>query len=150
MNIAKFRVQQNDPVNKDFIDNLDLVNAAAERQPGFVWRFQGAENNAMDVQAFEDPNIIVNMSVWTNLQSFADFVYNAKEHKNIMKRRHEWFVKIDFHMVFWWIEEGTTPTIDEAKNRLEQLRKYGPTNLAFTFKNPVAMPSGHDAETVNN
>ena len=146
VNIARFLIQQDDPVNKGFIDNLDRVNAIAEKQPGFVWRFQGNGNNAMDIQAFEDPKIAVNMSVWEDIQALVDFVYREKEHKEIMGKRKQWFEKIDFHMVLWWIEEGRKPTIEEAKIRLELLKQSGPTYSAFTFKKPFAAPTGEVIE----
>ena len=41
VNIATFRVPMNDPVNAEFIANLDRINAAAECAPGFVWRLVG-------------------------------------------------------------------------------------------------------------
>jgi len=142
VNIAKFRVHQDNPVNKHFVDNLDRVNAIAEEQPGFVWRLQGDGNNATDIQAFDDPNIIVNISVWEDIQPLVNFVYRNKDHKEIMKRRKEWFEKIDFFMVLWWVEEGQLPTVEDAKIRLELLRRNGPTYSAFTFKKPFAAPSG--------
>lgn len=142
VNIAKFRVPQEDPVNADFVNNLDRVNEIAENEPGFVWRFKGAENNALDIQAFDDPNIAINMSVWSDIKSLVNFVYRNKDHTDIMRRRKEWFDKIDFYMVLWWIEEGRTPTIEEAKIRLELLRHNGPSYSAFTFAKPYPAPSG--------
>ena len=132
---------QDHPVNKDFVDNLDRVNAIAEAQPGFVWRFQGEGNNAMDVQTFEDPNIIVNMSVWENISSLFDFVYKAEAHQAIMRRKKEWFEKVEFHMVLWWVEAGLRPNVEEGKLRLESLKLNGPTYSAFTFKKPFPAPS---------
>ena len=41
INIATFRSPMADPVNADFIANLDRVNALAEAAPGFVWRLVG-------------------------------------------------------------------------------------------------------------
>src|SRR5690348_8234311 len=75
LNIAKFRLPLEHPINRDFIANLDHVNAVAESQPGFVWRLIGAGNNALDLRAFDDPDIAVNMSVWTDLAALANFVY---------------------------------------------------------------------------
>jgi len=142
INIAKFRLPQEDPVNADFVNNLDRVNAIAEEQPGFIWRFTGEGNDALDVQAFNDPNIAINMSVWSDIQSLVKFVYRNDDHKQIMRRRKEWFDKIDFHMVLWWIEKDRRPSIEEAKIRLELLRQNGPSYSAFTFKQPFAAPSG--------
>jgi len=143
LNIAKFRLPQEDPVNAGFVNNLDRVNAVAESQPGFVWRFTGLNNDALDVQAFGDPNIIVNMSVWEDIQSLVNFTYRNRDHKEIMRRRKEWFERIEFHMVLWWIEEDRKPSIEEGKIRLELLRQNGPSYSAFTFKRPYAPPTGH-------
>lgn len=142
LNIAQFRLPAEHPVNDDFVNSLDHVNATAETAPGFVWRFVGSENNALDVQAFEDPNIVVNMSVWSDIESLVNFVYRNKTHKDIMRRRKEWFDKIEFHMVLWWVEKDRRPTIEEAKIRLALLRTQGPSYSAFTFKMPFAAPSG--------
>jgi len=142
INIAKFRLPQEHIVNKDFVENIDQVNARAESQPGFVWRFTGSGNDALDVEAFDDPNMLINMSVWSDIKSLVDFVYRDENHKSIMRRRKEWFDKIDFHMALWWIEANREPTLEEAKFRLELLRRNGPTYSAFTFKKPFEAPSG--------
>jgi hypothetical protein len=142
VNIAKFRLPKEHPVNADFVDNLDRVNAIAETQPGFVWRFVGSGNDALDIQAFDDPNVAINMSVWTDIKALVNFVYRNNDHKEIMRRRKEWFQKIDFYMVLWWVEQDRRPTVEEAKIRLELLRRNGPTYSAFTFKQPYPAPGG--------
>jgi len=141
VNIAEFRLPQAHPANADFVNSLDRVNAIAESQPGFVWRFTGSGNDALDVQAFENPNVAINMSVWSDIESLVNFVYRNKDHKNIMRRRKEWFDKIDFYMVLWWIEQDRKPTTEDAKIRLELLRRNGPSYSAFTFKRPYPAPS---------
>ncbi len=146
VNIARFRLPQAHAANAGFVDNLDRVNAVAEQQPGFVWRFIGSGNDALDVQVFDDSNTAVNMSVWSDIQSLVNFVYRNNSHKDIMRKRKDWFDKIDFHMVLWWIEYDRRPTIEEAKIRLELLRRNGPTYSAFTFKQPY--PASSD-ELVN-
>lgn len=146
LNIAKFRLPAEHPANKGFVDNLDRVNAIAEAAPGFVWRLIGSEDNALDIQVFDDPNIIVNMSVWSDVKSLVDFVYRDDSHKDIMRKRKEWFDKIDFHMVLWWVESDRMPTVEEAKLRLDLLRIQGPTYAAFTFKKPFAAPT---SEVIN-
>ena len=149
-NIARFLLPQDDPANADFVSNLDRVNAVAENQPGFVWRFTGSGNDALDVQAFDDPNIAINMSVWTDIRSLVNFVYRDDAHKQIMRRRKEWFDKIEFYMVLWWVEEGRRPTVEEAKIRLELLRRNGSSYSAFTFKQPYAPPTGEMLDPFND
>ena len=46
LNIGRFRFPTDDPRMAGFMDNLDRVNALAERSPGFVWRMQDESGNA--------------------------------------------------------------------------------------------------------
>lgn len=142
LNIANFRLPAEHPDNHDFVSNLDRVNAIAEAQPGFVWRLKGEGNDALDLQAFDDPNVISNMSVWADLDSLAAFVYRNEEHRQIMRRRKEWFDKMEFHLVLWWVKEGHIPTLHEAIKRLDSLQANGPTEYAFTFRYTYPSPSG--------
>jgi len=144
LNIARFIKPAEHPDNADFVNNLDRVNAIAESQPGFVWRLTGDENDALDIQAFDDPNIAVNMSVWTSMESLADFVYRNEEHLAIMRRRREWFEKMKFHLVLWWVEAGHIPSLREAKERLNSLTTNGPCERAFTFRKPYPPPGGRE------
>ena len=41
LNIGRFNFPTSDPRMAGFMDNLDRVNALAERSPGFVWRLKG-------------------------------------------------------------------------------------------------------------
>jgi Domain of unknown function (DUF3291) len=148
LNIARFELPQDHPQNADFVNALDRVNAVAEAQPGFVWRFTGEGNDALDVQAFDDPNIAVNMSVWEDLDALGAFVYRNEEHLAIMRRRREWFEKIRIHLVLWWVEEGHIPTLDEAKGKLAYLEKHGPSSEAFTFREPFPPKSGDSVTAV--
>ena len=142
LNIARFRLPQEHPSNTDFIDNLDRVNAVAEEQPGFIWRLTGDGNDALDLQAFDDPNIAVNVSVWSAMESLATFVFRNDAHREIMRRRREWFDKIDFYLVLWWMPEGHLPTIEEAKAKLSLLETHGPSSEGFTFRHPYPKPNG--------
>ncbi len=145
INIARFRVPASDPVNAEFVANLGRVNAVADQHPGFVWRLKDEGGSAIDIQPFDDPNIAVNMSVWTDLDSLVAFTYRDGAHREIMKRRSEWFERMEFYMALWWVPAGHIPTIEEGKMKIELLRRLGPTKDAFTFKQPFAAP---DAATL--
>ena len=46
-----------------------------------------------------------------------------------------WFERmLEAYSVLWWIPVGSTPTLEEAAQRLEQLQNHGPSAAAFTFK----------------
>jgi hypothetical protein len=136
INIGRFRLPIEHPVNADFIANLDRVNALAEAHPGFVWRLKSESNNALDIRGFDDPQIALNISVWTSMEALADFVYRDAGHREIMRRRREWFDKIDVYMALWWIPAGHVPTVEEGRSRLETLERLGPSPAAFLFHRP--------------
>ena len=142
INIAKFRLPMAHPLNAGFISNLDRVNAIAEAQPGFVWRLTGEGNNALDLRAYDDPDIAVNMSVWSDIDALTAFVYRSDVHREIMRRRREWFDQLDFFMALWWIPVGHRPSVTEGVSRLELLAQRGPTRDAFVFKQPFPPPGG--------
>lgn len=148
VNIARFRKPADDPANADFINRLDQVNALAEASPGFVWRLVGEGNNAMDVNAFDDPNLAVNMSVWESIEALAAFAYRNQDHREVMRRRRDWFEEMPVYMALWWIPAGTRPTTADARAKLALLERLGPTAEAFTFKQPFAAPSGEGVSPV--
>ena len=139
VNFGRLRAPVDHPMIKDFVDNLAPINALAEASPGFVWRLTGDGNNATDLQPFDDALIAINMSVWTDIPSLGAYVYRS-DHVKIMRRRREWFEHMDVFMVLWWVPAGHQPTIDEAKERLARLERFGPTPEAFTFKAPFPAP----------
>jgi heme-degrading monooxygenase HmoA len=149
VNIGRFIRPVEDPANADFVDALDQVNALAEASPGFVWRLTGDGNNATDIKPFpDDPNMAINMSVWESVDALAAFVYRNMDHRAVMRRRREWFEDMKVYMALWWAPAGTLPTIEDAKAKLALLERLGPTQEAFTFRQPFAAPSGDDVAPV--
>jgi len=91
-------------------------------------------------------DVIVNMSVWRDVEALQDYVYRSG-HVEIMRRRREWFTRMaQAYMVLWWVPAGHEPTMAEAAARLELLRQKGPTAEAFTFAQAFPAPDA-DAET---
>ncbi len=133
INIARFRQPMADPVNADFLAAIDRVNAVADRYPGFVWRLVGDGGDATDIRAFDDPNMLINMSLWTDIESLKNFVYGEAAHREIMHRRREWFDRIESHTALWWRPAGSPPTLTEAKATLDHLARHGAGPRAFTF-----------------
>ncbi len=114
-----------------FMDNLDRVNAIAERSPGFVWRLKDDSGNATALRPFEDPRMMVNMSVWANVEALERFVWNTL-HKQFYNRKGGWFEKLSGpHFVMWPVPIGHTPSLVEAKQRLDHLAAMGDSDFAF-------------------
>ena len=147
LNIGVIRGPIDSPVMAEFVANLDRINALAERTPGFVWRLQTEEGNATAIRPYpENENMAVNLSVWKDVESLSRYVYHS-DHVQIMRRRREWFEKMDeAFLVLWWVPRGHIPTIEEAKSRLELLRRGGPSPQAFTFRQSYPPPDAPRAE----
>ncbi len=139
INIAELKAPIDSPQLKDFVDNLDRINALAEDSPGFVWRLKGEGNDATSLRPLGD-DVIVNMSVWRDVDTLRAYVYKTA-HVEIMKRRREWFARMgQAFMVLWWVPAGHEPTPTEAARKLEHLRAHGPTPDAFTFAEAFSAP----------
>ena len=69
MNVGHAAHPLDDARMKDFMDNLDRINALAEASPGFVWRLKDESNNATNIKLTPDPSFIVNMSVWASVEA---------------------------------------------------------------------------------
>lgn len=138
MNVARLRAPLDSPQLADFVGALDRINAVADGSTGFVWRLQDDSGNATALRPMGE-DMIVNLSVWQDPQSLQAFVYRS-DHVGVMRRRREWFEKMELFMVLWWVPRGHRPTVDEGIERLNLLRSRGPDAGAFTFGNLFPAP----------
>jgi heme-degrading monooxygenase HmoA len=136
INIGRILAPLDDPLMAGFVERLDEINALADNSPGFVWRLQSDEGNATNFRPYEDERILVNVSVWTSLEAFADYAYKSN-HREVMKQRRQWFERFDGpYMALWWVPQGHIPTVAEAKERIDYLRAHGESPFAFSLKKP--------------
>jgi hypothetical protein len=133
LNVALPREPLESELLSEFVAALGPVNATADGSPGFVWRLQGDGGDATSIRVLDDERLIVNMSVWETIEDLTAFVYRSG-HVAVMRRRREWFERIAFHMVLWWVPEGHLPAVAEGMERLAHLRAHGPSPQAFTFR----------------
>ncbi len=134
LNVARARAPLDSPVMADFMAALDRVNALAEASPGFVWRLRDEAGNATSIRVFDDPRIIVNLTVWTSPEALAGYAYRTG-HVEVFRRRADWFERLDGpNLVLWWVPVGHRPTVAEATARLACLAAEGPGPSAFTLK----------------
>ena len=139
-NIARMKAPLESPVMADFVASLDQINRLADASPGFVWRLQSEAGDATSLRPFGE-EMLVKMSVWATLDALTEFVYKTA-HTEVMKRRREWFERLaEAYTVLWWVPSGHEPTIEEAGERLTELRRLGPTPRAFSFREPFS-PAG--------
>jgi hypothetical protein len=145
MNVARLKAPLDSPQLADFVGALDRINAIADAAPGFVWRLQDDSGNATALHPMGE-DIIVNMSVWQDPESLQAFVYRS-DHVGVMRRRREWFEKMDLYLVLWWVPRGHRPTPEEGIARLNLLRSRGPSEDAFTFGKLFPLPGSGAAIT---
>jgi hypothetical protein len=142
LNVARLRHPLDAVETSEFVSVLEAVNLIAEVSPGFVWRLQGEGNQSSSyVTAYDDPLVIINLTVWTDVESLKHFTYRSG-HGAYFRRRSEWFEPAaEAHMVCWWTPAGTVPEVSDAVARLERLRADGPSEHGFLFNAPLPKPA---------
>ena len=134
VNIGKILAPMDSPQMSEFKNNLDRINALAEASEGFIWRLKDDNNNATSIKVFEDDFMLINMSVWKDIDVLYKYVYESA-HMEYLKNRKAWFEKLaDKYMALWWIPESHIPTPLEAIERINHIRQFGETAFAFGFK----------------
>jgi hypothetical protein len=147
LNIGIIKGPMDSPIMADFAANLERINALAERSPGFLWRLQSEEGDATAIRPFENENMLVNMSVWRDVESLNTYVYTSA-HVEIMRRRREWFERMhEAFLVLWWVPKDHRPNVAEAVAKLDVLRAKGPTAEAFTFRRVFPPPGAPQTES---
>jgi hypothetical protein len=151
INIARMKgVDLFDPVMREFVENLDIVNALAENSDGFVWRLKDESNNATNLNPYEDEQILINISVWESIETLEQFVYKTF-HTAFLKRRKEWFQSFGkTYSAMWWIPEGELPTVAQAVGKLDLLQQNGASGQAFDFKKKYPAPDAALADQFEN
>ena len=140
VNVAQAKADMASDLMQGFVSRLDEINALADRADGFIWRFKEDSGSATAIRVFDDPLLLINMSVWANLDALKHYVYKSL-HVDLIKDRDAWFNKLgQSHQALWWIPVGHIPNVEEAQKKLEYIRKFGPSAEAFTFAKPHPMP----------
>ena len=146
INIARMLAPIDDPIMAEFAAQLAPVNALADQSPGFVWRLQTESGDATSIKVYDDDMVIINLTVWENVEALREFVYKGAHH-GVLRDRKRWFEKFDdSYYALWWIPAGHIPNPQEARERLDHLRQHGASEYAFSFQHLFPKPS--DGERV--
>ena len=128
----------------EFVAALEPVNAIAETTPGFVWRLKdddGKSSSYVDIPGNDDPLLLINYSIWEDVESLMHFV-NRSGHAMYLRRRREWFEKSELPTsVAWWVPAGEIPDVGQAYDKVLKLQQDGPTAEAFPPTEPFPKPS---------
>jgi len=132
-NVAHARAPLDDDIMMGFTAMVDEINRLASRAPGFI-----SEPTLSDEGTVYQPPFLLNVSLWNSIRNLKEFVYQGK-HAMALEHREQWFFQDEFNnYVLYWIPQGQYPTEREVKERLDSLRRNGPTAYAFTFKYPFS------------
>ena len=145
MNVARCKAPLASPVMRDFVELLPAINALADASLGFVWRLQTEAGDATAIRVYDDPLIIINLTVWTGLAELREYVYGSS-HAYALRRRRDWFERMDPPAVLWWVPAGHRPHPQEGKAKLQLLTGIGPSPEAFTFASPYPPPEAPDMD----
>ncbi len=141
INVARMHAPLDDPIMADFVANRDELNRLGDAAPGFIWRTQSADSNDLAILLFDNPNMLVQLSIWESVEALYEYAFRD-QHAKVMGRRREWFERMTTpYLALWWIPAGTIPTSEEGKARLEYLTEHGPTPYAFTIKDRYPAPA---------
>ncbi|MEO7398845.1 MAG: DUF3291 domain-containing protein [Ilumatobacteraceae bacterium] len=140
-NVARLSHPLDSTESAEFVAVLDAVNMIAEASPGFVWRLQADGGLPSSyVTAYDDPRLIINLTVWEGVESLRHFAYRSG-HGAYFRRRREWFETLPAEaVVCWWIVAGHVPSVIDATARLERLRHDGPGPDGFLLSDPLLSP----------
>lgn len=134
LSISKALEPLDTPLMQGFVSQLKEVNALAEQSPGFVWRLQTADGDATGIRGFDDPLMLLNMSLWESVETLRRFVYQSG-HAVPYRNAREWFHKLDgATTALWWVPKGYVPTVEEGLARLDYIQRHGATPMAFGFR----------------
>jgi len=106
----------------------------ADPSSGFIWAAGTSFYEDQNVsKVFNNPAVILNLSVWRDLAALKEFVYTGN-HLVALKNSKSWFKKLDGRVyALWWIKAGELPTIELAKSKIDLINAIGPSPDAFDF-----------------
>jgi heme-degrading monooxygenase HmoA len=141
LNTARLSAPLEDPSMAGFVEGITLMNALADRSPGFVWRL-AEESGDGTIHTVADPARIYTLSVWESPEHLRAYAYRS-EHLDYLRRRREWFHPHGHQaaLVLWWLPAGRLPTLRQGISRLGRLQAGGPSAEAFTLRDPFPAPA---------
>ncbi len=137
------------PINWDvpevrvFASRLPAVFAAADRCEGLLWHEHGVRRDSGECTPFTpsqrsfpdlEPHILT-LAAWRSFKDLHDFTYHWPAHLEAMQRLRHWADRSHgASLVIWWGEPDARPSLEEGWDKLRQLREYGPSPSAFSFR----------------
>jgi hypothetical protein len=120
-----------------FLGQADAEYGAGEHQAGADFGRWGSYALPLGLPDFAgfDPTVhIATLSLWRDLDTARDFVYNGL-HRDALRHRYEWFVRGPWPgQVLWPVAGDAQPTWSDGVDRIEALAREGDSAEHFTFR----------------
>jgi len=138
-----------------FFKTLQELLPQAKAFDGLKWHNHGArmpdgqyltlpELSQLETTKAEDNPHVITMGGWESPEALHKFAYRLHDHKEGMRRLHDWVDRSEgATVVMWWSPPGLHVSIEDGWNRLQKLRCEGPSPDAFDLRNrfdPPALP----------
>lgn len=129
-NLADMRFDRSDARMDGFFDNVERMNALADRSEGFLWRLIHEPDEAAKAEQVTGTRLTT-LSVWESPTALGNYVFNTL-HVQFYLRRASWFENLsEAHFCMWTHTGPDWPTEDEAQARLAHFNQHGSTDYAF-------------------
>ena len=139
--ISLLRAELDDPLMKGFRKINGRLNELADKSPHITYRFKEDEtNDGLNLRLYDDPLIISQVLVAPSIRDLAMFGHSPM-HRNVKMRFGPQFFDTEklrslfpYTQVLFYVEKGAEPTLQEGKEKLEELIQEGPSTDLFTFR----------------
>lgn len=138
--------------SKYFFKQLQELFERDHLHDGLLWHrhgmrsAEGRELNffeiaALDTTGADNPHIYT-LAGWRDVADIHNFAYRDVQHRENMKKLGHWVDRSEgSNMVIWWAHRDTRVSLDMAWDRLQRIRKDGPTAHAFNLHKRFDPPS---------
>lgn len=129
-----------------FFQQLQLVFEAAKTSEGLMWHNHGVRSSEGSYLGFPqllgletdgtDNPYVMTMAGWEDAKALHRFTYRLDLHVEGMKKLRHWVDRSEgATMAMWWAKRGSRVTLKDGWDRLQMLRRDGPTPAAFNMQN---------------
>lgn len=126
---------------RGFANRVDPINDLAQQAPGFVWRPTSERMMNDLLRLGRDPMLeAFNLSVWESVEALWEFTFRGL-HLETVKLSDKWFDPATALDVMWWVPAGYQPTTEEGLAKLDLVKRDGPTENGFTFRQRFPAPA---------
>lgn len=152
--VGQFSVDM--PEAKYFFERLPTVFGDADTSDGLRWHDHGIRLFdgsylplpgifALQTDGHDNPHVMT-MAGWESAKALHSFAYRMRSHAEAMKRLRDWVDRSEgATMVMFWAKRGRRISLEEGWDRLQRLRKDGPSEAAFNLQQRYDAPAEADS-----